>query len=620
MATPPFVGATISRIKRTMATLVRSRLLLAALLGATATLSSAARAQVSTFHLDRLEMPGAPEDGLVLYRPVTQEQALVFGQFAVGYSLNPLRTSNISPLNRNVRTRSDYAVIDHQLSVYATAGIQLLDRLTLSATMEVTPFQIGQNPNYVLGGGLLPSGTTTVSTDGPTASDLRLDARAVVWRTKDRRGAIGLQASVFLPTGSTGAFGGNGSPSALPMVTGEYAPMKNLILVGNMGVHFRPRTAINQPTTGDGLGVGTEWRWAIGAFVPLKGGKYRIGGSIMGQTGLMFDDAIVGTTAFNYQTTPIEWNGEFRMKFGPHGRWWTGAGAGTRIVGGYGAPDLRVLATIGTSFPIKDSRPELAPREAFKKGILGEGQRDTDGDGVPDSVDPCPLEKEDGKEPDPTDGCPAPPDRDGDGILDINDKCPDEPEDKDGIDDEDGCPEKDVDGDGIEDEKDACPRVPGKPNSDPKKNGCPTLIVLEKSQVRVLQQVKFATGSATILPGSFAMLQEVVDLLKVTPSIKTIAVEGHTDNVAGAAFNLDLSRKRAASVRKWLTDHGVESSRLTSEGFGLTKPIGDNKTDVGRAANRRVEFKIVGAPPSDDNEAPKSTDEKDDTKTPTPHK
>lgn len=398
------------------------------------------------------------------------------------------------------------------------------------------------------------------------------------------------------------------------MITGEYAPTKHLILVGNTGVHFRPRNAINQPTKDDGLGVGTEWRWAVGAFVPLKDGKYRIGGSIMGQTGLMFNDSIVGSTAFKYQTTPIEWNGEFRMKFGPHGRWWTGAGAGTRILGGYGAPDLRVLATLGTSFPIEDSRPELAPRERFKKGILGEGQRDTDGDGIPDSIDPCPLEKEDGKDPDPTDGCPAPSDRDGDGILDINDKCPDEPEDMDGIDDEDGCPEKDVDGDGIEDEKDACPRVPGKPNDDPTKNGCPTLIVLEKSQVRVLQQVKFATGSATILPASFAMLQEVVDLLKVTPTITSITVEGHTDNVASAAFNLDLSRKRAASVKKWLTDHGVAATRLTSEGYGLTKPIGDNKTDAGRAANRRVEFKIV-APVAGD-EGPKPTDDKDDSKTP----
>jgi outer membrane protein OmpA-like peptidoglycan-associated protein len=397
------------------------------------------------------------------------------------------------------------------------------------------------------------------------------------------------------------------------MVTGEYAPMKSLILVGNTGVHFRPRTAINQPTNNDGLGVGTEWRWAIGAFIPLKDGKYRVGGSIMGQTGLMFNDSIVGSTAFKYQTTPIEWNGEFRMKFGPHGRWWTGAGAGTRILGGYGAPDLRVLATIGTSFPIEDSRPEMAPpQERFKKGIVGAG-RDTDGDGVPDSVDPCPLEKEDGKDPDPTDGCPAPPDRDGDGVLDVDDKCPDEAEDKDGIDDEDGCPEKDVDADGIIDEKDACPRVPGKPNDDPAKNGCPTLIVLEKSQVRVLQQVKFATGSATILPASFAMLQEVVDLLKVTPSIKSISVEGHTDNVASAAYNLDLSRKRAASVKKWLIDHGVASTRLTSEGYGLTKPIGDNKTNEGRAANRRVEFKIVAGAAEGDDEAPKSTDDKDES-------
>jgi outer membrane protein OmpA-like peptidoglycan-associated protein len=70
-------------------------------------------------------------------------------------------------------------------------------------------------------------------------------------------------------------------------------------------------------------------------------------------------------------------------------------------------------------------------------------------------------------------------------------------------------------------------------------------------------------------------------------------VEGHTDNQGPAAHNLDLSKRRAASVMKYLTDHGVDASRLTSEGYGDTQPIADNKTAKGREQNRRVEMKIL---------------------------
>jgi outer membrane protein OmpA-like peptidoglycan-associated protein len=58
-------------------------------------------------------------------------------------------------------------------------------------------------------------------------------------------------------------------------------------------------------------------------------------------------------------------------------------------------------------------------------------------------------------------------------------------------------------------------------------------------------------------------------------------------------MNLDLSKRRAASVRSWLVQHGVADGRLESEGYGLTRPIESNDTEAGRLANRRVEFKIL---------------------------
>jgi outer membrane protein OmpA-like peptidoglycan-associated protein len=256
----------------------------------------------------------------------------------------------------------------------------------------------------------------------------------------------------------------------------------------------------------------------------------------------------------------------------------------------------------GTYFDITDTNPNSPDARARVRASIRESLKDTDGDGIPDDVDACPEVPEDHKDPDPNDGCPAPSDRDGDGIPDQYDKCPDQPEDKDGVDDSDGCPEDDADGDGIPDAKDACPKEPGQPDPDPKKNGCPKFIHLEGSTVRVLQQVHFATGSATILPDSFPMLQEIVQLLKANPGIKKMRIEGHTDNRGAADMNLDLSKRRAASVRQWLITHGIDSTRLESEGYGLTKPIQSNDTDAGRQANRRVEFKITeedtgGGPP-----------------------
>ena len=242
---------------------------------------------------------------------------------------------------------------------------------------------------------------------------------------------------------------------------------------------------------------------------------------------------------------------------------------------------------------IEDTNPRSPDERARVRASIREGQKDTDGDGIPDDVDACPTVPEDHKDPDPNDGCPAPSDRDGDGIPDDVDKCPDQPEDFDGIQDEDGCPEDDADHDGIPDAVDACPLEPGSPDPDPKKNGCPKFIHLEGSQVRVLQQVHFATGSATILPDSFPMLTEIVQLLKLTPAIRRMMIEGHTDNRGDAAMNLDLSKRRAASVKAWLIQHGIATDRLDSEGYGLTKPITTNDTVEGRAANRRVEFKIT---------------------------
>jgi outer membrane protein OmpA-like peptidoglycan-associated protein len=268
---------------------------------------------------------------------------------------------------------------------------------------------------------------------------------------------------------------------------------------------------------------------------------------------------------------------------------YVGAGAGTRLSGGY-APDFRGVALVGGWFGIADTE---ARAPDFKYEI--EKEKDADGDGYPDVIDLCPDDPEDGKQPKPSDGCPHMPDRDGDGIPDIVDKCPDEPEDLDGIDDRDGCPEGDADKDGVPDSEDKCPKEPGQRSADdPSKHGCPYFIrrIAGSAEIQILKQVEFEFDRWVIKPVSFPILDEVVRLLNSNPEIKLVSIEGHTDNQGTDEYNERLAQNRARAVKDYLVNKGIVNERLTTAGFGSRKPLASNDTPEGRQRNRRVEFHI----------------------------
>ncbi len=106
-----------------------------------------------------------------------------------------------------------------------------------------------------------------------------------------------------------------------------------------------------------------------------------------------------------------------------------------------------------------------------------------------------------------------------------------------------------------------------------------------------LNNVFFSTGKWDLRPESYSELNRAAEFLKANPGI-TISVDGHTDNVGSDADNQLLSQRRAKAVADYLTAHGVAASRLTSHGYGETKPVAPNTTDEGRQLNRRVEFTI----------------------------
>jgi len=112
---------------------------------------------------------------------------------------------------------------------------------------------------------------------------------------------------------------------------------------------------------------------------------------------------------------------------------------------------------------------------------------------------------------------------------------------------------------------------------------------IRKSGHVAVYGIHFDTGKFAILPDSQDVLQQVLKLLQDNPSLK-LRIEGHTDNVGAKAANQVLSQKRAQAVMGWLIANGIDASRLTAQGFGDNKPVGDNSTDAGRAKNRRVEL------------------------------
>ncbi|MCA9582103.1 MAG: OmpA family protein [Myxococcales bacterium] len=212
---------------------------------------------------------------------------------------------------------------------------------------------------------------------------------------------------------------------------------------------------------------------------------------------------------------------------------------------------------------------------------------DTDGDGVVDSRDACMLEPEDTDGYLDLDGCPEP-DNDLDAILDERDNCANEAEDHDDFEDDDGCPDLDNDADTLSDVEDDCPDEPG-----PVENrGCPRVykdVVVTKEAIRISQKIYFEFNKATLQARSYPILNTVAQVLKDYPKV-TIDIQGHTDSRGSDKYNMKLSSERAASVRAYLLGQGIDPNRMTSTGYGETRPVEPNTTAAGREANRRVEF------------------------------
>jgi OOP family OmpA-OmpF porin len=509
------------------------------------------------------------------------------------------------------------AIISSQFYLHLGASINLFDRLRLSANLPIAVEQSGTSRTV--------GNEEFVAPSKGGVGDLRLAADLRLVGEYGDVFTMALGVRLWAPTGDANQYLGDGQVRVGP----------RLAVAGDVGAFAYAVSAAaiyrDNNTPFDGHPTGTELNFNAAAGVRVADKKLLLGPEVQGSTILS-----QGSAVFGNHTTPLA------LLIGGHynaGDVRFGLGAGPGLSDAAGTAQFRALGSLEWMPAIpppaqppsdrdRDGVPDSIDACPDVPGIATNDPKtngcppDRDGDGIPDAVDACPDVPGVATNDPKTNGCPA--DRDGDGIPDAADACPDvagvatnDPatngcpadRDHDGIPDNvDACPEvpgvrtddpktngcpSDRDKDGIPDTEDACPDFAGPRNPDPKKNGCPMARV-EAGHVKILEEIKFKTNSAVIID-SQPIIDAVRDTLKAHPEIKHLRVQGFTDNVGAAAMNMALSTRRAESVKKALINDGVNAHDLSSEGFGLTRPIEDNGTPEGRAANRRVEFLIEDA-------------------------
>ncbi len=490
-----------------------------------------------------------------------------------------------------------------------------------------------------------PNDDINFKIDGQGLGNVGLHLKTRFMKTSRPPGVgIGVIASIYLPTTDPkNAWLGEDklTPQIMGIFDKEFGRERRLRMALNGGIRLRPETktftdsdvgtaAQPAPTTGGTIQASMEIPFGFAIAYAISKQKFDVVGEFIGAVPLGDNE--------NYQ--PMEALLGIKLYLARNSFLSLGGGRGILADKG-GSPDVRAFIgivfepNIGDrdgdglkddvdkcpddpedfdGFEDEDGCPEP---DNDRDGILDEDDKcplipedkdgfqdedgcpegnvnDRDGDGILDNVDKCPDDPEDFDQFEDEDGCPDP-DNDQDGILDVDDLCPNDPEDKDGFEDEDGCPDLDNDKDRILDKDDKCPNEPETYNGTEDEDGCPDRgrVVVTDTAIEILDMVYFEYNKAIIKSQSFPILDAVAATLQGNPSIQLIEVQGHTDERGNDAYNLDLSDRRAAAVKKYLEDKGVDAKRLESQGYGETQPVDNRHNEAAWAKNRRVAFLIL---------------------------
>ena len=556
-----------------------------AVLFALALLGFSSTALAQQFTLNRYRAAEKVDDGFAISRPNSQ------GHFRLGVALH-LDYAN-DPLvlegTQGAQSTELLQIVKNQLAGHLALSLGLWDRAVLT---------VGLNGNFVMDGpqtGAVtrPDGSTVVlSADGATLGDATVGLRLRLLGDNNSAFSVAVQGTLGLPTAKAlddemqlaGEAGLWGHPELL-------LELRTSILRFTLNGGAFIRSDQNVPTTSQTA----ELTFGAGVTVPMTFGKYDVDLHAEGFGYSSFDDF------GDRESAPFEVLGGLKLY---RGNWALGVASGVGIFRGVGSPDYRGVLLLGWQ----------------KRGHAG-GPGDSDGDGILDADDDCPEKPEDKDSFKDEDGCPDI-DNDEDNVLDVDDGAPLQPEDVDGFEDEDGvpdpdndqdgvmddadkcpneagvvenrgCPDSDRDGDGVVDRLDNCPDEPGKKAN----QGCKKKqkVVIRDGSLEILDKVYFRTNKDVIRPKSFGLLTNVATVLKNHPEIEKVQVEGHTDARGKRNHNLDLSKRRAASVVRFLVNKGLDSGRLEAVGYGPDRPVVKNASSKEQhAQNRRVEFKLIG--------------------------
>lgn len=594
----------------------------AGIAAAVALASPSSMAQTQGFALDRFR-PAPPGDRLFgVESPFVAGDLVPHAMILAEYAHNPL------VLRREAADQDLGPVVSHQAFLHAAGAIALFSRIGINVDIPIAVLQKGDNPSAAETGAF-------ASPDSAELGDIRVGVRARLFGGYFDSFQVAIGGYLWLPSGNdeAGSFVGDGSVRGMPQLL-LGGRTNTFVWSLSTGVEIRPSLTYGQVTQGTMLhaGAGAGYLFSI-----AKDRDFQVGPEVTFAT--VLEDV-------NRRTTNMELLLGAKYRF--LGSFEAGAGVGPGLISGVGTPDVRAVVMLAYT-------PEMEPRpkdrdndEIFDqsdacpdtRGVASSDPKrhgcppplplpkDTDKDGILDAADACPAEAGVANEDPKKNGCPPPKDLDKDSILDEADACvevagvpSDDPakngcppdKDGDGVPDaEDACPDiaglktadaatngcpGDRDGDTVRDDKDACPDEKGKPDEDAQKNGCPQSVRVVEGEIRILQQVQFDTGRATIKPVSNGLLDEVAEVVKQHPEIVKIQVQGHTDDRGDPIFNRKLSRERAAAVVVALVARGIEAGRLESKGYGSEQPIASNVYEAGRQQNRRVQFKIVEKAP-----------------------
>jgi outer membrane protein OmpA-like peptidoglycan-associated protein len=494
---------------------------------------------------------------------------------------------NLSILSLKLGEEKLGDLIPYRLDAHALFAYQVHERLELALDL---PFTALQGDRFELLRDALDApdfpGAAGVSSYG--LGDVRLLPRVILLDPANAPVGLALVGEVRLPTGDADSFLGERRVLVAPRLAVDraFGPVR---LLGNVGWRFRQHAQYLNLLVDDELTLGA------GAVVDLPDVGRLTGVQALGEMHL----STPGSSPFNFSqadSLKTPWEALVGVRTRVSGPWGVelNVGRGIGLSSGYGREAFRVMLALrydetfvdsdGDGVP--DARDKCPAEKEDRDGFMDDDgclDADNDGDTIADGEDLCPDQPGTVEHK----GCPLDSDRDGDGVFDHEDACPDKPGPK----EYDGCP--DSDGDEVPDNQDDCPDIFGPPEN----NGCPyeapPFVLVESDRIRIKGTILFETGKAKIQQRSFKLLDEVASVLAKNPALGPILIEGHTDNKGSRAMNVDLSQRRAKAVLEYLVGKGIDRKRLSAKGFGFDRPITSNATPLGRAKNRRVEFRLI---------------------------